>query len=63
MVARDALGAVLRRAVDRSFNRISVDGDQSTSDTVAVLANGLAENPPLETGAGGLRQFAAASRR
>ena len=60
MVARDALPRVLRRAVDRSFNRITVDGDQSTSDTVAVLANGLAENAPLERGGKGLRQFARA---
>ncbi len=58
MVAADALGAVLRRAVDRSFNRVTVDGDQSTSDTVAVLANGLAENRPLERGGKELRQFA-----
>jgi glutamate N-acetyltransferase/amino-acid N-acetyltransferase len=36
-----------------------VDGDQSTSDTVAVLANGLAENAPLEGGSRGLRQLAA----
>jgi glutamate N-acetyltransferase/amino-acid N-acetyltransferase len=58
MVAGDALQSVLRRVVDRSFNRITVDGDQSTSDTVAVLANGLAENAPLERGGKGLRQFA-----
>src|SRR6266568_3260009 len=58
MVASDALHAVLQRAVDRSFNRITVDGDQSTSDTVAVLANGLAENASLERGGKGLRQFA-----
>jgi len=58
VVAADALGLVLRRAVDSSFNRITVDGDQSTSDTVAVLANGLAENSPLERGGKGLRQFA-----
>lgn len=57
MVSRDALQPVLRKAVDRSFNRISVDGDQSTSDTVALLANGLAENSPLERGGRGLRQF------
>jgi len=44
--------------VDRSFNRITVDSDQSTSDTVAVLANGLAENRPLAAGGRGLRQFA-----
>lgn len=59
VVARGALAPVLRRAVDRSFNRITVDSDQSTSDTVAVLANGLAENPPLEAGGRGMRQFAA----
>jgi glutamate N-acetyltransferase / amino-acid N-acetyltransferase len=58
VVARGALAAVVRRAVDGSFNRTTVDSDQSTSDTVAVLANGLAENAPLEAGARGLRQFA-----
>jgi glutamate N-acetyltransferase/amino-acid N-acetyltransferase len=58
-VARGALTGVLRRAVDRSFNRITVDSDQSTSDTVAILANGLAENRPVEVGGRGLRQFAA----
>jgi glutamate N-acetyltransferase/amino-acid N-acetyltransferase len=60
MVARDALPRVLRRATDRSFNRVTVDSDQSTSDTVAILANGLAENAPLERGSRGLRQFARA---
>lgn len=54
----EVLGRATRAAVDRSFNRITVDGDQSTSDTVAVLANGLAENAPLESGRRGLRAFA-----
>lgn len=58
-VARGALAPVLKRAVDRSFNRITVDSDTSTSDTVAIIANGLAENTPLETGSRGMRQFAA----
>jgi glutamate N-acetyltransferase/amino-acid N-acetyltransferase len=58
VIARDALAGITRRAVDRSFNRITIDGDQSTSDTVAVLANGLAENAALERGSRGLRQFA-----
>jgi glutamate N-acetyltransferase/amino-acid N-acetyltransferase len=58
-VTHDALRGVVRRAVDRSFNRISVDSDQSTSDTVAVLANGLAESAPIEEGGRGLRQLAA----
>ena len=35
-----ALRAALTTAIDRSYNRISVDGDTSTNDTVAVLANG-----------------------
>jgi glutamate N-acetyltransferase/amino-acid N-acetyltransferase len=60
VIAQPALARVVRRAVDRSFNRVTVDSDQSTSDTVAVLANGLAENVPLQAGARGLRQFAAA---
>jgi glutamate N-acetyltransferase / amino-acid N-acetyltransferase len=37
-----ALHPMLRRAVDRSFNAISVDTDTSTSDTVVLMANGLA---------------------
>ncbi len=40
-----ALQAALREAVAHSFNRITVDGDMSTNDTVLVLANGLAGNP------------------
>ena len=38
------LQAALREAVANSFNRITVDGDMSTNDTVLVLANGLAGN-------------------
>jgi glutamate N-acetyltransferase/amino-acid N-acetyltransferase len=55
-VAPAALDTAVRRTVDRSFNRMTVDSDQSTSDTVAVLANGLAENRPLKGGRG-LAQF------
>jgi glutamate N-acetyltransferase/amino-acid N-acetyltransferase len=56
-LARDALQAAIRRAVTGSFNRISVDGDMSTSDTVLVLANGLAENRSLVRGDRRLRSF------
>src|ERR1035437_1203577 len=41
------LQAALQGAVAQSFNRITVDGDMSTNDTVLVLANGLARNPSL----------------
>ncbi len=56
-VERAALQAAIRRAVNGSFNRISVDGDRSTSDTVVILANGLAENRPLTRGDRRLRPF------
>jgi len=49
-LTRAALDQILRRAVERSFNRIVIDGDRSTSDTVLILANGLAENRPLAVG-------------
>ena len=41
------LKATLQEAVAQSFNRITVDGDMSTNDTVLVLANGLAGNPKI----------------
>ena len=48
-IARAPLQAALQEAVANSFNRITVDGDMSTNDTVLVLANGLAENPRLDS--------------
>ena len=47
-VSHPVLGRLLARAVAQSFNRITVDGDMSTNDTVLLLANGLAGNPVLE---------------
>ena len=38
------LDKALRRAVNRSFNRLTVDGDMSTNDMAIVMANGAAEN-------------------
>jgi glutamate N-acetyltransferase/amino-acid N-acetyltransferase len=43
-VEAKTLQSALNEAVARSFNRITVDGDMSTSDTVLILANGLAGN-------------------
>ncbi len=40
------LRSLLRRAVARTFNRISVDACGSTNDTVIALANGRASTPP-----------------
>ena len=41
-VAKKALQRALGVAVEQSFNRITVDGDMSTNDTVILLANGAA---------------------
>jgi glutamate N-acetyltransferase / amino-acid N-acetyltransferase len=43
-VEANVLQTALNKAVANSFNRITVDGDMSTNDTVLVLANGLAGN-------------------
>jgi glutamate N-acetyltransferase/amino-acid N-acetyltransferase len=45
-VAPAVLNAALKNAIERSYNRISVDGDTSTNDTVAVLANGASKVRP-----------------
>ena len=41
-IAPDVLPKILKYAVDRSFNSITIDGDTSTNDTLALLANGAA---------------------
>ena len=43
--------AMLARAVDQSFNQITVDGDTSTNDTVIAMANGQSRTPAI-TGPG-----------
>jgi glutamate N-acetyltransferase/amino-acid N-acetyltransferase len=43
----DFLQLVLKNAVDSSFNMITVDGDNSTNDTIFLLANGLSGLPSL----------------
>jgi glutamate N-acetyltransferase/amino-acid N-acetyltransferase len=42
------LRSLLRPAVERTFNQVSVDGDTSTNDAVIVLANGAAGGPALD---------------
>ena len=43
-ITASLLKEALKEAVNISYNRISVDGDTSTNDTVLILANGLAKN-------------------
>lgn len=46
-IAKDLLQKAVSKAVNDSFNMISVDGDTSTNDTFLVLANGAAGNAPI----------------
>jgi glutamate N-acetyltransferase/amino-acid N-acetyltransferase len=51
------LQAALQEAVAQSFNRITVDGDMSTNDTVLALANGLAGNSRFKVQGSRFRVF------
>jgi glutamate N-acetyltransferase/amino-acid N-acetyltransferase len=46
-IAPAPLQSLLTAAIDKSFNSISIDGDTSTNDTVALLANGAAGGTPI----------------
>jgi glutamate N-acetyltransferase/amino-acid N-acetyltransferase len=46
--------------VEQSFNRITIDGDMSTNDTVLVLANGASGMPSIRRGSAHCKQFRAA---
>ncbi len=56
-VDRQTLSALVKDSVGHSFNRITIDGDMSTNDTVLVMANGLAGNRPLTRNAAGFDAF------
>ncbi len=47
-IAFSELHQVLQESVNRTFNRITVDGDTSTNDMVLVMANGTAGNPWID---------------
>lgn len=59
-VAQPILQQALTAAIARSFNRISIDGDTSTNDTVLLLANGLAGNAEISGPGPALDAFQAA---
>ncbi len=49
-VQRQALKEAFKEAVEASFNRLTVDGDMSTSDTAIVMANGMLGNKEITRG-------------
>jgi glutamate N-acetyltransferase/amino-acid N-acetyltransferase len=58
VVRADFLPEALQKAVDCSFNMVSIDGDTSPNDCVFLLANGLAGNEPIGFDNGGAFQEA-----
>ncbi|MBR0599690.1 bifunctional glutamate N-acetyltransferase/amino-acid acetyltransferase ArgJ [Sinanaerobacter chloroacetimidivorans] len=48
-ITPEMLKKALLRDVADTFNQVSVDGDTSTNDTVAIMANGLAGNTPIDS--------------
>ena len=48
-ITHPMLKAMLKKSIDNSFNCISVDGCRSTNDTVLIMANGMADNPIIDT--------------
>ena len=48
-IAQPVLQAALSKAVEVSFNSVTVDGDMSTNDTVLILANGQAGNQEIKS--------------
>jgi len=59
-VTHKALKTAIRRAANHTFNRLVVDNDMSTNDTVMVLSGGALGNVPLTTGSSHFSTFEAA---
>ncbi len=57
------LHLALRKAVDVSFNMVSIDGDTSPNDMVLIMANGLAGNEPILQGSNQAGAFQQALER
>lgn len=56
-VGKKCLRDAIEDAVENTFNRITIDGDTSTNDTVIVLANGAAENKTIRRGSTDCQNF------
>jgi glutamate N-acetyltransferase / amino-acid N-acetyltransferase len=61
-IPTETLRKAVLECVEESFNRITIDGDMSTNDTVLVLANGASGMPPIRRNGGRCKQFREALR-
>jgi len=55
---KNVLRTLFRNAINETLNRVTVDGDTSTNDTVFILANGRAANSPFEAESAAGKQVA-----
>jgi glutamate N-acetyltransferase/amino-acid N-acetyltransferase len=56
-LSQDCLQGAVQESVEESFNRITIDGDMSTNDSVIVLANGVSGMPLARRGGSACHQF------
>lgn len=56
-ISAERLDAALHTVVPDTFNMVSVDRDTSTNDTLAIMANGLAGNTPIDADGAAYQQF------
>jgi len=56
-IDKKTLGRALREANNKTFNRITVDGDTSTNDMAILLANGIAKNKSIRAGSPAYDKF------
>ncbi|PWU08674.1 MAG: bifunctional glutamate N-acetyltransferase/amino-acid acetyltransferase ArgJ [Verrucomicrobia bacterium] len=56
-ISSSVLHQALREAVAHSFNRITIDGDMSTNDTVIALANSASKCAPIRAGSAEYAMF------
>ena len=59
-ISADMLQRALSTDIQNTFNMVSIDGDTSTNDMVAVMANGLAENEEITGEGEGFTSFMSA---
>lgn len=59
-ISASLLDKCFREVINKTFNRISVDGDTSVCDMVVMLANGKAENPEINMEDSSFNAFSAA---
>ncbi len=56
-VGKSALEQAVQESVENSFNRITIDGDMSTNDSVIVLSNAQSDTPRIQRKSKACRQF------